>query len=138
MNSFIMLASWGTQCPLAFTQDPGTDGYQNPFALATGKMSTIAVLAGVRCIDKPVTLAQQGFCCTSFDCEPLYYGLTVIRVLIGFAFEGLYSNVGILIVIESKNARNSTGKVLDEVVKNFGNFHDSHLERIRFNPPCNG
>jgi hypothetical protein len=32
----------------------------------------IAVFAGVRCIDKPVMLAQEGFYCTSFDQEPLY------------------------------------------------------------------
>ena len=35
------------------------------------KVLPIAVLVGVRYVKRPVTFIQQGFCCTSFDREPL-------------------------------------------------------------------
>jgi len=33
----------------------------------------IAVLVGIRYVQRPTTLAWKGFCCTSFVQEPLYF-----------------------------------------------------------------
>jgi hypothetical protein len=49
-----------SQCQYSTGQEWTTDSSQH-----------IAVLAGLRYIEAPVTPMPQGFCCTAFDQEPL-------------------------------------------------------------------